>query len=237
MKNLFYVLALSLLFSCTYNDIARPVCYLQSELLNGAVHSYGYNDRNQLVSDSYPGDQAVMGYDVHGNIITESDFPDVQISYTYDDKHELTQMDGSSATYPLAYTWRTKYAYNSGGQLVRIESWLFNGTSLYLARYETLEYSSANTRNYSVRKLYNASDVLLQVVEFQWDNHPNPHLRNPYFTNEPPPTNNITSATITQGGGNPYVYSYTYIYNSKGFPSKLIYNGTIINAYTYTNCD
>jgi YD repeat-containing protein len=237
MKSLLYGLALSLLVSCTYKDIDRPMCYVQSEFLNGAYHSYRYDGQNQLIGDFYPGDNAMMVYNANGNIVSEFDTPDIQVIYTYNTKNQLTQMDGSSATY-ISYTWQIRYSYNSNGQLVRLETWLYSTTtnSLYLNRYETLAYST-NNRNYSVRKLYDGLDNLLRTQEYQWDTHPNPHLNNPYFANEPPPTNNYTSITVTPAGGSPYVYTYTYVYNNKGFPAKQLYNGNILNSYTYTNCN
>lgn len=237
MKNLLYGFALASLISCTYNDIERPICYIQSEMLGGSYHSYGYNGQNRLTSDVYLSNTATMAYDAHGNIVSESDLPDIQIAYTYNDKNQLIQMDGSSATY-ISYTWQTKYSYNSNGQFVRLETWQYNTatSSLYLNRYETLEYSGSN-KNYSVRKLFDGANNLLRTQEFQWDNHPNPHLSNPYFANEPPPSNNYTSVKVTPAGGSPYIYNYSYIYNSKGFPARQLYNGSILNSYTYTNCN
>lgn len=238
MKYSLYLLALTLV-SCSYNDIDRPLCYVQSELLNGFYHSYGYDGQNRLISDIYPGDNAMLVYDGRGNLVSEFDTPDIQVTYTYNDKNQLVQMDGSSASNPLStYTWQTRYSYNSGGQMTRLETWLYNTStnSLYLNRYETLEYS-ANNRNYSVRKLYSGSNNLIRTVEYHWDTHPNPHLNSPYFANELPPTNNYTSVKVTPAGGSPYTYNYTYIYNSKGFPVQQLYNGNVLNAYTYTNCN
>lgn len=238
MKYLISVLALFLLVSCTYNDIGHPICYLQSEFLNGVIHTYGYNDKNQLIADTYPGDNAVMGYDAHGNVVSESDYPDIQITYTYNDKNQLTLMDGSSATYS-DYAWQIKYSYNSSGQLVRVETWQYGGAanSFYLEHYDSLGYPTSSSKNYSTRKGYYASNDLAWTLEYEWDAHPNPHLKNPYFTNEPPPANNITSIKYTPAGGPTLINNYTYIYNSNGFPVKQLHNGNVANTYTYTNCN
>lgn len=240
MKKLFYSLSLVLLSSCYYHDLNLPVCYIQSETLDGVVHNYGYNDKNELVMDSYPGDNAVMTYDSRGRVVTETDDPDTKITYTYNDKNQLIQMDAVSPSDPLAYNWEAKYSYNSSGQLIKIETWLYSGatSALYFDHYETLEYPSSITNNYSVRKRYDAYDNLMWTYEYFWDTNPNPHLRNPYFSNEPPTTNNLIQLKF-QHAGSSTVYSsyYEYNYNEKGFPIRMWNKGNIISTLTYTNCN
>jgi len=240
MKRLTYSLYFVMLSSCYYHDTNVPMCYIQSETLDGVVHNYGYNEKNQLIFDSYPGDNAVMTYDALGRVATEFDNPDSKIIYTYNDQNQLMQMDSSSPSDPLAYNWQAKYTYNSSGQLIKIETWLYSGatSALYFDHYETIEYPSSTTRNYSSRKRYDASDNLHSMITYDWDTYRNPHLINPYFSNEPPPTNNVTALKYTPAGSAiPYSTYYSYNYNDKGFPIRMWNNGKIISTFTYTNCN
>jgi hypothetical protein len=172
--------------------------------------------------------------------VTESDAPDTEITYSYNDQNQLTQMEGSSPTDPLAYNWQAKYSYNSTGQLTKIETWLYSGatSSLYFDHYDLIEYPSSTTRNYSTRKRYDASNNLMWTFTYFWDTNPNPHLKNPYFSNEPPPANNVISLKYTPAGSTTtYSNDYVYNYNDKGFPIRLWFNGKLLSTLTYTNCD
>ncbi len=240
MKKVILGSVLAALLSCEYKDIAPAICYLVSEQTLTSYLIYSYDNNHQLTS--YSSDQvstSVLTYDYSGKIIAELDNGNIQITYDYDQKNQLVQWEELIANFP-AYNFRTVFAYNAAGQdtLKQYHRYDPSSGSYYLSQFQRLTYASANTKNYSERKTYDGFGNLLFTESFQWDNHPNPHLTNPFFTNEPPPSNNILQSTFTPAGATPVTSSFTYTYNNNGFPLTQSMTGfSTIAVYTYTNCN
>jgi YD repeat-containing protein len=203
-------------------------------------NSYSYNDNNELISYSSASIySSTLTYDDSGKIISELDNGDIQIKYTYDQKHQLILWSESIPGYSFDIL-QYKFFYNEAGQDTLKQTIRYNlsSGSYDITRFERLRYESTKSKNYSERKTYNASSTLLYTENFLWDNRPNPHLTNAFFTNEPPPSNNILQYTFTAAGGLPEVTNYIYTYNSNGFPLTQTIQGFVTIAnYTYANCN
>jgi YD repeat-containing protein len=240
MKKVFLGIILAACASCEYNNIGPRVCFVTSTVTTNIVSYFTYNSANELVSyKASDVTSSILASDAMGNIISELDNGDVQINYTYDEHNRLILWT-ESFTDPQQYYREVKFMYNSSGQNVLKQYFLYHASSssYILWRYMTLTYSSTSGRNYSERKLYDANSALLYTENFLWDNHPNPYLSNAFFINEPPPSNNVIQYTLTFAGGSPQVTDYTYTYNSNGFPlTQTIPGYATIASYTYTNCN
>jgi|GEM_PF-2719647 YD repeat-containing protein len=240
MKKVILGLVLAALLACEYKDIAPGICYLASEQTQNATLSYSYDDHNQMISyTSNHVSSSVLTYDNSGKIISELDNGTIQITYDYDQKNQLVQWTEMIANYP-SYNYQIAFTYNGAGQdtLKQYYGYDVSLGSYYLLQYQRLSYKSADTKNFSEKKTYNPSSTLLYTENFLWDNHPNPHLTNPFFTNEPPPSNNVVQYTYTPVGAIPSTIAFTYTYNNNGFPlSQTTTSGSsTIAVYTYANC-
>lgn len=239
MKKIVYSAVLIVLLSCEYDDLT-PVCYLASELTISNSIFYSYNNRNQLVTYNAPSViSSVLTYDNSGRIIRELDNGDLDIRYQYDSHGNLILWSQSIDGYPYLSA-QSKFFYNAAGQDTLQQYFRFDVATndFYLWKFIRLNYSSPHGHNYSEKRGYWATGDLAYAENFLWDNHPNPYLKNAFFKNEMPPTNNIVRYTYTLTGGQPQVTEYTYTYNHKGFPvAKAIVGYATIATYTYTNCN
>lgn len=240
MRSIFGLLLVTLLLSCEYKDISPRICYLATEVTPTIANSYFYNENNQLVSYSSPNIYtSTLTYNSAGKIISELDNGGIQIDYTYDEKNQLVLWTESIKGASF-YVLQIKFLYNDAGQdtLKQTTRYDFWSGKYYLYRIERLQYSSPKSKNYSERRTYDAASRLLYTENYLWDNHPNPHLTNAFFTNEHPPSNNILQYTFTAAGGTPQVTNYVYTYNGNGFPlTQTIQGYTTVAYYTYTNCN
>ena len=240
MKKVFLGIILLVGASCEYNNIGPRFCYVASAVTSYNVSYFTYNSANELVSYSATGvSSSTIASDGAGNIVSELDNENIQINYTYDERNQLILWTESFTDAPH-YNREVKFMYNENGQSVLQQYLLYHvsSSSYILWRYETLSYGSSTGRNYSERKMYDATSALLYTQNYQWDSHPNPYLSNAFFINEPPPSNNILQYTYTLAGGLPQVTNYTYTYNSNGFPlTQTIPGYATIASYTYTNCN
>jgi YD repeat-containing protein len=240
MKKIILGLAFTVITACEYKDISPRICYLATELSPSKAIFYSYDSKNLLTtySASYIS-SSVLTYNDAGNIISELDNGTIQINYDYDQNNRLILWTQSIVNYP-ASNIQFKFTYNNAGQNILKQSYRYDVTSssYYLTRYVELSYSSTNTKSYSERKTYSGTSTLLYTENFLWDNHPNPYLANPFFLNEPPPSNNITQYTYTPAGGVPDVGTYTYTYNNNGFPvTQSVPGYATVAFYSYTNCN
>ena len=240
MKKVISGFVVLVLLSCEYKDTAPGICYLASEQTSNTTLVYSYDNNHQLTTYSSDNvSSSVLTYDNSGKIISELDNGNIQITYDYNQKNQLVRWTEQVANYP-AYNFQIIFDYNGAGQdtLKRYYRYDPASSSYYLSQYQRLSYSLPNTMNYSERKTYDASAILLFTESFLWDNHPNPHLKNPFFTNEPPPSNNVLQYTFTPAGATPVTSSFTYTYNNNGFPLTQSVSGSSAAAvYTYANCN
>lgn len=228
-----------MMLSCEYHDTAPAVCYLASEQTQNLSLTYSYDDHNLLTTyTSNHVSSSVLTYDHAGKIISELDNGTIQITYEYDQKNQLVQWTEMIADYP-SYNYRIIFSYNNVGQdtLKQYYRYDISSGSYYLWQYQSLRYESNYTRNFSEKRTYDAASTLLYTENFLWDNHPNPHLTNPFFTNEPPASNNVVQYTYTPAGGSPSTTIFAYTYNGNGFPlTQTIPGFSAFATYTYTNC-
>jgi YD repeat-containing protein len=240
MKKIIFGFILVAIAACEYKDIAPHTCYLATEYTPSKAISYSYDSKNVMTTYAAANVlSSVLTYNDAGNIISELDNGNLQINYDYNQNNRLILWTQSIVNYP-AGNFQIKFTYNSAGQNILKQSYRYdvNSSSYYLTQYVELSYSSTNTKSYSQRKTYNAASTLLYTENFLWDNHPNPYLANPFFINEPPPSNNITQYTFTPASGVPNIVTYTYTYNSNGFPlTQTVPGYATIAYYSYTNCN
>ena len=240
MKKIIFGFAISFITACEYKDISPRICYLATEWGPSKSISYSYDSKNLLTTYSASNVlSSVLTYNDAGNIISELDNGNIQINYDYDQNNQLILWTQSIANYP-ASNIQIKFTYNKAGQNILKQYYRYDvaSSSYYLINYVESSYPSTRTKSYSKLKTYNATSTLLYTEDFLWDNHPNPYLANPFFINEPPPSNNITQYTFTPAGGVPNVVTYTYTYNNNGFPiTQSIPGYGTIAFYTYTNCN
>ncbi len=238
MKKIIPGLVLMLASSCEYKDIGPRICFLESEQTATKSNFYTYNSANELVSYRAPDVfSSTLTNDGSGKIISELDNGNIQINYAYDQSNRLVLWTEASAG--NTSNLQAKFMYNASGQDTLIQYFNYNVSSgtYDLQVYTRLSYTSPTTKNYSERRTYNDLSVLLYTEKYLWDNHPNPYLANAFFTNEPPPSNNILRHEITYAGGNTTVANLSYDYNSNGFPMSQTETGYgVIAYYTYTNC-
>jgi len=240
MKKITLGLVWAVLVSCEYKDTAPAVCYLASEQIQNATLIYSYNDQNQITSyTSNHVSSSLLTYDNAGKIISELDNGNIQITYEYDQQDQLVQWTETITNYPT-YNNRITFNYNGVGQdtLKQYFGYDVSAGSYYLWQFQGFSYASTHTKNFSEKKTYNSSGTLLYTENFIWDNHPNPHLANPFFTNEPPPSNNVVQYTYSPVGANPSTTTFTYTYNKNGFPiTQTIPGFSAFGVFTYTNCN
>jgi len=240
MKKVIFGFVCAVITACEYKDISPRICYLATEWGPSKTNAYSYDSKNLLTTYSAANvSSSVLTYNDAGNIISELDNGNIQINYDYDQNNRLILWTQSIVNYP-ASNIQIKFNYNNAGQNILKQYYRYNVTSssYYLIQYIELSYPSATTKSYSKLKTYNTTSTLLYTEDFLWDNHPNPYLANPFFTNEPPPSNNITQYTYTPAGGVPNVVTYTYTYNHNGFPvTQSIPGYATVGIYTYTNCN
>ena len=226
--------------SCEYKDIGPRICYLASEQTSSKVNFYTYDDDNELVSYLATNVfSSIITNDGAGKIISELDNGNIHVDYTYDQSNRLVLWTETIDTNPSRNS-QVKFMYNDVGQdtLKQVYKYDVSSSSYYLWFYTSLSYSSPGNKNYSQRRTYDDLSTLIFTEKFLWDNHHNPYLTNPFFTNEPPPSNNVLQYELTFVGHIPSVVNYSYEYNSNGFPLSQteIGNGPVA-YYTYTNCN
>jgi YD repeat-containing protein len=243
MKKIILGAVLISLASCDKtNKIGPNVCYLSSENTYSNSMIYYYNSSNELSSyvTSYIF-SSVLTYDGSGKIISELDNGNTQISYNYDKNNRLILWSQVVAGDPSA-NLQYKFMYNASGQdtLKQLFNYDATSSSYYLSQFQRLTYTAAGTNNYSERRTYDSASTLLLTEDYLWDNHPNPYLTNPFFSNEPPPSNNVIQYSYMPAGQPAQVTIYTYTYNSNRFPvtQMIPANGTTLasHIYIYTNC-
>ncbi|MBS1682441.1 MAG: hypothetical protein JST48_12075 [Bacteroidetes bacterium] len=240
MKKLIFVFVLAQAISCRYDDVIKRTCYLAMENTTSNQLTYLYDNNNRMTTYSSSGIySSVLTYDNAGKIISEVDNDFFTITYTYNTVGQLT-LWAQTAQGTSYYNLQSKFFYNSVGQDTLIQYFRFDDSTnnYYLWQYTRLTYK-ANNRNFSKRETFDAgTNALIYTEEFLWDTHPNPYLNNPFFINEPPPTNNAIQHTFTVAGGSPQTTAYTYKYNENGFPvEKSIPGYGVIGIYTYAGCN
>ncbi|MGC4020715.1 MAG: hypothetical protein QM734_01620 [Cyclobacteriaceae bacterium] len=241
MKKVLFGFLVAVLASCEKSQVPIKICYLSSELASSTYYAYLYNDKNQVASYTGSGIiSSVLTYDSLNRIISEFDNGLLTITYNYDNKSRLTLWT-QEMQYDVSHNMKVKFFYNSANQdtLIQYYKYSLSTGGYYMSRFIRLSFSSSNNKNYSRRKTYNATtDTLLYTEDYLWDTHPNPHLSNPFFTNEPPPTNNVTQYTFTPPGGAPQLTTFEYTYNNNGYPLTQYIPGFIQTVkYEYANCN
>jgi YD repeat-containing protein len=236
MKKCFGGFLFLLFFSCEENDIVPRPCLLASEQSN---IFYSYNSKNEIVSYSSPSIfSSVLTYDDKGKIISELDNERFQISYSYDKNNRLILWMQNDLGY-ISSSTQIKFFYNEIDQDTLIQYYTYDApsSSYHLNHFIRLSYTSSS-KNYAERKTFNPNGTLAYSEKYQWDNHPNPYLSNPFFSNEPPPSNNILQYIYEAPGATPNVTDIEYDYNSNGFPLKQSVKGSgvVTNIYSYSNC-
>jgi YD repeat-containing protein len=239
MKKVFYFWLAAALISCEYNNIKLGVCNLASEETLANYATYGYNSRNEIISYStFYVHSSTLTYDNAGKIISENDNGFSIVTYEYDNKERLVILTQTVQSAPQR-NYQIKYYYNSFSQDTLRQLYTYNSLSEYvLRRNERRNFLSTHNKNYSKIRTYDAAtNTLLYTEDFQWDNHPSPYLRNVFFLNGPPPSNNLTKYSRSSGSST-QTEEYTYTYNSNGFPltKTRLSDNVVVRKYSYSSC-
>lgn len=177
-----------------------------------------------------------------------SDMASATITYsgtsTYPSVVKATLGDGS-------YN-QTTYTYNSTQQVTQSVSNYFDASSnTTTSSYQTFSYPNTTTMNYSTVENYPGlpadGKASVATFEYTYDTKSNPlsgyDLVGATFST----TNNVLTykaTSHTDSGDFSSTTTYTYLYNSKGYPTKKTYpftnldpNSTVTITFSYTNCN
>ena len=220
---------------CTTSvELVIPPCFPTSISTNSTGVSYNttyqYNSSNKVTSTkstSTMGNQTVtvnatFTYDGDGNIVTASEISSTGSSatrnYTYDISHNLTQetyqVDGIAIS-------KSTYQYNSTNQLIKV---LYGNGSGSTTSTSSFTYQTPVARNPTT-----VTSSLGSSWAYTYDTKPNP-LKVLFVSVQP--DNNIIKMTNTSGGS-VTTTTYTYQYDSKGFPIARTGSDGETKAYTY----
>ena len=172
--------------------------------------------------------------------------------YTYNSAGQLAEVLYSGS----GDDTKSVYFYNSSGQITKVENYIVSAgvaalsskwDALYttpgkISVYETpnggipalyVEYFLDAKGNIEKQLSYNVSGILVSTTEnADFDNKPAPGLSVPK-TGFARNVNNYQKVIVTPAGGSPSTGTYTYEYNSDGFPTKRTANSGAIITYEY----
>jgi hypothetical protein len=244
-------------------NAATPSCLLTKATLSQSSTTITYNSSNQpttvAITNFNSGPANANTYnvtvDASGRITklatsgTPNGFAFSSLEATYSGSnvfptsYKLTLSDGS-------YTQNTN-TFNSTNQLTQTVFATHDQTSGNTSNtYTTYTYPNTTTQNPSKATTFfglpNEGGDEYETQDYTYDdkNLPGGTSLISFFSNDIPATNNIVTnkQTYSPGTAGEYIttQTYTYQYNSKGFPTKRSYQvqgSTVTEAYTYGNCN
>ena len=193
--------------------------------------SYNYNSTNLVISTATANTLAgqtvtvntTYAYDTDGNIVSASisgDGSNTVNNYTYDISHKLTQ-----ETQQVDGVLKVKivYHYNATQQFIGAENTSFAGSA-----------STTTTSAYTYNTPVSRNPVMVtsssgDTWTYTYDTKPNP-LKVLFVSIQP--DNNVTRMTMTSGGS-AKTTTYTYQYDSNGFPVARTGSDGETKAYNY----
>lgn len=248
-----HVSAALLLCSGCFNseDAPESPCYLSyysEESANSSVdESYSYDQGNRVISvyrtsqngSNYSSSDSEYKYDKNGRVTSVENLSDGSgAAYVYDAQGRTTMITWTNSNSKQYF--KHEYTYNATGQMTKLQTFNLVNNSLTKSTSYVYEYPNKDTRNYSKRSSFSATDVAQSVLTFTYDTK-----KNPWNTIEPfdpqNTTNNVTKYVSSNAAGtSSTTYNYTYSYSAKGFP--LSYSGgpstgsSTTYTFGYTNC-
>lgn len=236
----FVVVLLSAIFlSCGKRDNPDPArqTLLERISTNSQTTTYTYDDNNRAIRFDAVFTNPVSNY---------SGF------YTYNNSGQLTEVLYETSGDDI----KSLYFYNGSGQITKIETYLISGgvetfdaqsAAIYttpgkISVYETpggaapylyVEYFLDAKGNIERQLTYNpAGSLLVTTVNSDFDDKHAPALSVPktgFVRN----VNNYGTVTVTPAGSSASIGTYTYEYNSDGYPTKRTTNTGSITTYEY----
>jgi hypothetical protein len=167
------------------------------------ILDFSYDSQNRLIS----------GQDAASQIV---------IAVTYDSENRIA---GFAQSYQGVVTDRFAYEYNSSGQLVKASYYSIMSSVMTLDLTIACEYPNGQTNNFHTKKyFYQYETEPFAISAFEWDSQKSPYEHLPLFLSLDNGDNNITKVTTNYSAA-PLtdVKTYTYTYNSKGYPTKRTY--------------
>jgi YD repeat-containing protein len=177
-----------------------------------------------------------------------SDYSSIDITYsgssTYPSTIKVTLGDGSYS--------QTTYTYNSSNQATQSVNTYFDQSSNTTSNsYRTYNYPNTTTLNVSSIENYvglpGDGGASISTEEYTYDDKNNPMVGYDVIGATLATTNNVLthkSTTHTNNGDFSSTVTYTYSYDTKGYPVKKTYlftnidpNSTVTITYAYTNCN
>lgn len=222
--------------------------YYSEESGNNSVdESYTYDQANKVISiyrssqtgSNYSSSDVEFKYDKSGRLTSISNLYDGSgSSYTYDTKGRTTSIIWTNSN--RVQYFKHEYTYNANGQMSKLQTFNLVNSTLTKSTSYVYEYPNKDTRNYSKRSSFSATDVAQSVLTFTYDTKKNPwNTVNPFDPQNT--TNNITKYVSSNAAGtSSTTYNFTYTYSAKGFP--LTFSGgsgsgsSTSYSFSYSNC-
>jgi len=206
-------------------------CYI-SKIKEGATayEKYFYNPQNKLVKYiAGHNEYLTYEYDSIDRCQKIKHFAGGELSdyktYEYNDKRLIikeTQFESEDEG-EFKIAGYSAFSYNAKNQIIKKEEFERKGKSKYEADgYFTYEYDAKG--NVSKRIEFSDEKTMQKITEYQYDDKKNPfrEFRLQLFDDEIVSVNNELKNTTKNAKGNfTNIGTYTYTYNSNGYPTKV----------------
>lgn len=236
------LLCINFLISCSSDDDAsnnNQQTLLAKSVTSSQTTTYVYDDNNRVISNE---------------VIASNPLNNYSTIYTYNGSGQLAEVfyDSESSTEDI----KSVYFYNESGQTTKIENYLVssgistldskseaiydtpgkvsvyetpNGSTPYLS----VEYFLDANGNVIEQLAYDTAGFLIVTTEnsdFDDKHSPSLSITKTGFVKN---VNNYGTVTVTATGGVPSTGTFTYEYNSDGYPTKRTSNTGSIFTYEY----
>jgi YD repeat-containing protein len=211
-------------------------CYVLTQQSSGSDGSsnttFTYSSSNVLTSitlsfTGFGSTTYTLSYDSQGRLTKVTFSDNSYITNTYDSNGHLTESDNTDSK--GNQNSKTTYTYNSSGQVTLVQFYgQVNGTGpLTLSSHDTYDYASTSTKNPQTASHYvdDSGSQLMTTDTFEYDSNKVPTASQ---TSDPTQsTNNVTKITTKGSGGDvENTTTYSYQYNSEGYPTTVTMNST-----------